>query len=311
VSARPSHGSLAGIVRALGGELYDGGRRAVVPGVGHSPGDRSVSLLLQHGRVVAHSFAGDDWRDILDELRARGLVYARNRVAGAGADGAPAVLSLRERRAAAARLWEDAREVRGTLAERHARARAVRRGLSDDLRFHPCVPSAVYMDGGVRRPALLAAIREPAGALVGVEVAYLAPDGAAARLAVPRKTVGSRPPGSAVRLDPVGPTLLVGEGVFTCLSASEALGLPAWALLAVGNLRAWTPPVGVQRVVIAADRGAPGESGATVLARRLGSRGVRAEVRTPPAGFADWNDAARGAGAQAGAAAVGDAAPSG
>jgi phage/plasmid primase-like uncharacterized protein len=129
-----------------------------------------------------------------------------------------------------------------------------------------------------------------------VEVSYLAPGGGPARVAVPRKTVGRRPAGAAVRLDPAAPALLVGEGVFTCLSASEALDLPAWAALAVANLRVWTPPPGVERVVIAADRGPIGEAGAATLARRLRALGLAAEVRLPPAGFADWNDAARGTG---------------
>ena len=39
--------SLRTIVQALGGELYDGGRRANIPAPGHSAADRSVSLLLR------------------------------------------------------------------------------------------------------------------------------------------------------------------------------------------------------------------------------------------------------------------------
>jgi len=38
--------SLREIVRVLGGDLYDGGRRANVPAPKHSRADRSVSLLL-------------------------------------------------------------------------------------------------------------------------------------------------------------------------------------------------------------------------------------------------------------------------
>ena len=63
--------------RALGGEVYAGGRRASVPGPGHSTADRSVSLVLEGERVLIHSFAGDDWRRVRDELRRRGLVGRR------------------------------------------------------------------------------------------------------------------------------------------------------------------------------------------------------------------------------------------
>jgi hypothetical protein len=285
--------SLATIVRALGGELYDGGRRAVVPGPGHSAGDRSVSLLLSEGRVVAHSFAGDDWRAILEELRRRGLINRDNRLVGGATMSEPPRPSRPERLAAAASLWAQARALPGTLAERHVRSRGVIRDLSPALRFHPAVPASVYRDRGRRRPALLAEIRDAADGFAGVEVTYLADDGRTAEVTVPRKTVGGRPAGSAVRLDPVAAEMIVGEGVFSCLSASQVLGLPVWALLAVGNLCRWSVPPGVVSVVIAADRGVPGERGAAILARRLECLGLATAVRPPPAGFADWNDAVR------------------
>jgi len=288
--------TLADVVKVLGGDLYDGGRRAVVPGPGHGPGDRSVSLLLSGGRVLAHSFAGDDWREVLDDLHRRGLIDARAQLLGD--DGRQVVTrpSRPERLAVASVLWSQARPVAGTLADGHARLRGVTRDLPAALRFHPAVPAAVYKGRGPRWPALLAEIRDAAGRFAGLELTYLAGDGHRAALAVPRKTVGGRPAGSAVRLDPAAPEMLVGEGVFSCLSASQVLRLPAWALLAVGNLRTWTPPAAVRRVVIAADRGAAGEAGAAALAARLLSRGVRVEVRPPPGGCADWNDAVRAAG---------------
>jgi hypothetical protein len=290
----PPRATLADVVKALGGDLYDGGRRAVTPGPGHSPRDRSVSLLLSGGRVLAHSFAGDDWRTVLDDLRRRGLIDGMGRLKGGVSSEIVSRPSRPERLAAASVLWSQARPVAGTLAERHARLRGVTRDLPAALRFHVAAPAAVYQDRGPRRPALLAEIRDAAGRFAGLELTYLACDGGRASVAIPRKTIGGRPAGSAVRLDPAASEMLVGEGVFSCLSASQVLGLPAWALLAIGNLRGWAPPAGVRRVVIASDRGAPGEAGAAALAARLRGRGVRVEVRPPPAGYADWNDAVRG-----------------
>jgi putative DNA primase/helicase len=286
---------LAGIVRVLGGDLYERGRRAVVPGPGHSRADRSVSLLLVGDRVVVHSFAGDDWRQVLKDLRTRGLVDVRGRLAGNGSATLEASAPSRpERIAVALTLWETARPIDGALSALHLQRRGVGRTAPDALRHHPAVPAAVYAGRGLRRPALLAAVRDHSGDLCAVELTYLAPDGAAASITLPRKTVGCAPAGCAVRLDPPGETLLVGEGVFSCLSASEALGLPVWALRSVGSFGRWAPPAGVRRVVIAADRGRVGEAAALALARRLRGMGLAAFVRWPPAGFADWNEAAPG-----------------
>ena len=58
--------SLRTIVRALGGDLYDRGRRANIPAPGHSAADRSVSLLLENNRIIVHTFGDGDWKAVLD-----------------------------------------------------------------------------------------------------------------------------------------------------------------------------------------------------------------------------------------------------
>jgi putative DNA primase/helicase len=70
--------SLRTIVDVLGGDLYDRGFRANIPAPGHSPADRSVSLMLREGRIIVHTFGDGDWRTVLDHLRGHGLVDARN-----------------------------------------------------------------------------------------------------------------------------------------------------------------------------------------------------------------------------------------
>ncbi|PZQ54437.1 MAG: virulence-associated protein E [Phenylobacterium zucineum] len=285
--------TLAPIVKALGGDLWAGGRCANVPGPGHGADDRSVSLLLSGGRVVVNCFAGDDWRAVLADLEDRGLVDSDGRLVGAGgraADAAPSP-GRWERAEIARRLWSEGRPHGRTLSARHLALRGVA-APAEGLRHHPEVPAAVYTGAGPRRPALLAAIRAPiSGEVVGVEVTYLAPNGLRARLRLPRKTVGLCPAGAAVRFAEAGPRLLVGEGVFTCLSAAGRFGLPAWALLSTRNLRRWRPPPGVGFVLIAADRGADGEASARALAAALRGAGLGVAVRWPPAPFGDWNEA--------------------
>ena len=66
-------------------------------------------------------------------------------------------------------------------------------------------------------------------------------------------------------LSPAAAEMVVGEGVFTTLSAIDRFRLPGWALMSANNLAAWTPPPEVRRVLIAADRGAVGEGAAARL----------------------------------------------
>jgi hypothetical protein len=289
--------SLRAIVAAVGGDLYAGGRRANVPAPGHSARDRSISLLLSKGRVIAHGFGGADWRAAIDDLRDRGLVDASGRPTGfVGCQAEPPPLPSAVRVAAVRDLWEAARPVRvGSPAARHAQRRHIARllGESEALRAHGAAPLSVYRPGRATRAALIAAISGPDGALAGLEIVYLAPNGRLATgVKLPRKTVGRLPAGCAVRLDPARESLLVAEGVFTALSAGERFRLPAWALLSTSNLRRWFAPPGVRRVLIAADRGADGEASARRLARRLAADGVTAFIRLPPAPYGDWNDAA-------------------
>jgi putative DNA primase/helicase len=150
---------------------------------------------------------------------------------------------------------------------------------------------AAYRQSGYRRPALLAGIQAADGRYTAVEVTYLAPNGRRADdLRLSRKTVGPFPGGCAVRLDPAAPEMLVAEGVFSTLSATERFALPGWALMSTRNLRVWTPPEGVRSVLIAGDRGKDGEASANRLKERLIEAGVAAAVALPPEPWGDWNE---------------------
>ena len=253
----------------------DGG--ANIPAPNHSANDRSVSLLLQGDRVVVHTFGDEDWKTVLDDLRQRGLIDQANiptsgHVAGVGRRAGDAGAAPRERVEAAVRLWDAAVPLGRTLSARHCRLRGVARDLPGPgaLRHLAEAPVSAYRPGRHRRPALLAGVQDAGGRYVAVEITYLDPNARrAVDLRLSRKTVGAAPAGTAVRLDPLAPDMLVAEGVFTTLSASEWFGLPGWALLSTRNLRAWTaPPGGALR----ADR----------RRSRPGWRNVGGDVAQPP-----------------------------
>ena len=86
--------------------------------------------------------------------------------------------------------------------------------------------------------------------------------------------------------------MLIAEGFFTALSASERFGLPAWALLSTRNMRAWIAPQGVTSVLIAGDNGVDGRRSAGVLATRLEVQGLRTRTMFPDSPHGDWNDLA-------------------
>ncbi|MEH6664757.1 MAG: hypothetical protein V7678_07885, partial [Brevundimonas sp.] len=208
--------SLKPIVTALGGDLYACGTRASIPGPGHSAADRSVSLLVSDGRLVIHGFGGSDWRQARDALRRGGFIDDQGRLLdgamGRSPPGAGPRPDGRARREVAERLWRDAGPITpGTPAARHLALRGAPRGLAwPDLRQHPAAPVRVYGGAGPTRPALFARISDRNGRLAGLEITYL--DGVgrrAAGLAIPRKTVGRVPAGSAVRLSPGAPSMLV------------------------------------------------------------------------------------------------------
>ena len=207
--------SLVPIVRRLGGDLYDQGRRANVPDPGHSKHDRSVSLLLLEGRIVIHSFGRSTWREVRDELRRRGLVDDAGRPASSvGASSSNWTLASQparfDRQGIALRLWDDATALTRQVSVLHLRRRGVGRAapVSASLRHHGGVASAVYIARGHRRPALLAAVSAAAGDLCAVELTYLDPNGDRTRaVRISPKVIGALRPACAVRLDPAAPEL--------------------------------------------------------------------------------------------------------
>ena len=292
--------SLVQIVRATGGELYNGGLKASIPAPGHSRSDRSASLLIgRTGRVVVYSFGGATAFEILDDLKARGLIdqagYPSHGHSGCLAEPLP---SNGQKQGVAEDLWRSGLRVPGTLSAQYLREfRAIGRDLASvkSLLHHPACPVAVYRSlSRFTRPALMGRILTPTGRTTAVELTYLNAKGDRdLSLKLSRKTVGAVPPGSFVQLDEPAHEIVVAEGVMTALSASEHFGRPAQALLGIRNLRAFRPPACVRSVVIAADRGAEGECAALDLQDSLSSFGLEVAVELPPERFRDFNHMAQ------------------
>lgn len=212
-----------------------------------------------------------------------------------------------DRTRAARRLFDEAAPMVGTLAETYLAARGITDG--SDLDMLRCHPRCVYVSASGSRstaPALVSAVTDEDGRIIGVQRTYLAPDGRAkAPLETPRKALGAVA-GGAVRCGEAPRRLTVGEGVETVLSLRMAAPtMPVAATLSAGALGGFRIPRGVRRLYIAADRDRAGLAAAERLRVRACTEGVDARVLLPKRG--DFNDDLVAEGREALARALSDA----
>jgi putative DNA primase/helicase len=220
--------SLRGIAHGLGGGVSGG--QALVPGPGHSPRDRSLSIRLSPsapGGFVVHSHSGDDFRTCRDFVRQRlGLSTANSRWLdpprraatdrAAIADAAAKAAGTRQ----ALGLWHEGVDPRGPLVERYLNGRRLTLDndlAGDVLRWHPRIGAMLALFRNVltdEPQAISRTFLDREGKKLG------------------RKFLGPAL-GAAVMLDPfdfVTIGLHVGEGVETCVAARQFNLRPVWAL---------------------------------------------------------------------------------
>jgi hypothetical protein len=179
-----------------------------------------------------------------------------------------------DRRTKLERQFDNCAPIKGTHAERYLMARGLRLPdwMTADLRFRPDLTYQGYPDAEAAEPvefgqfpAMIAAIRNVAGAIIGLHRTYLDPE-RPAKLQPPgdgrrnkaRKFSGEAK-GGLIRLGPIRPAMAIGEGIETtaswfCLGhGPEDLGFAAAASL--GNLTGGGPTIPHPR---AAGRKIPG-----------------------------------------------------
>jgi putative DNA primase/helicase len=209
----------------------------------------------------------------------------------------PPALPAAEKSARAHVLWDAARPIQDTPAERYLR----RRGAWDALHAFAVHPSGAALrflprcrntEADRDLPAMLAAVRDPStGALRAVHRTWITPDGRKAGLVAPKKSLGPIG-GAAILLHAPRPglPLVVAEGVETALSAAALLGAPGWCAIAAGNMAALRLPDDVRDLILAADPGEAGEGAARQAARRWRAEGRRVRIALPNDPGADFND---------------------
>jgi hypothetical protein len=267
--------SLRSIARVLGGDIA-GRNRILCPGPGHSRRDRSLSVTFTGDDFLCHSFAGDDWRECRDHIKAAlGLADAPRPVNDnhLPAIDVAAFLDERRRIRSALQRWETAIPIAGTLAE----AYLVSRSLSysgDALRFRANDRSMVAL----MTDAITAEPR-------GVHVTFLDRDGRKTG----RKMYG-RARGAVVRLSAnadVTYGLAIAEGIETALAAPFR---PIWACLSAGTMAAFPVLNVIECLTLFADNDASGTGmkAAKACAERWHAARREATINIPTETGADF-----------------------
>lgn len=257
--------------RLLGGEAY-GRNRISCPGPGHGRDDRSLSVMFTDGGFVVKSFAGDDWRECRDHVKAL-LGLSDDRPVEFRARAARVDPERLGKQKTAAEIWKRSIPIAGTLAETYLASR----GLSydgDALRFHP---------GGRAMVALITNIIT--GEPQGIHRTFLDRDGKR----FDKKMLGPAG-GGVVRLSgdvEVSSGLAIGEGIETCLAAEFR---PVWACLSAGTLKAFPVLSGVEAVTILTDHDKTGVEAANLCGERWHAAGREVTFMMPSRAGADIAD---------------------
>jgi hypothetical protein len=280
----------AEIAAALGGARREGrGWRCYCPVHG---GQSLVVSDGREGRLLVKCWGGGcDAREIFAELRRSGLLAG-------WVDGirspAPAPKPRRDddasRIAVAGRIWDAAREARGSPVARYLAGRGITMSPPPSLRW---APRCWHREARAHLPAMVAMVEHAERGVVGVHRTYIARDDAGIWRRRDRASLGPVG-GGAVRLGAARPDqwLVIGEGIETTLSVMQSCDLRGWAALSAGGIECLLLPPEARMILIAADDDAngTGERAARLAADRWLAEGRRVRVLMPPEPGTDFND---------------------
>jgi hypothetical protein len=199
--------------------------------------DRSPSLSIRDGdrALIVKCWSGCAARDVLAELRRRGMIAGKTNGTHRGSNRVEVARrriddarDLAGRMARVQRIWNGAADARETPVATYLAGRGIKMPSPPSLRWEPYCWHGAAEDW---LPAMIAAIVDVTGELIGVHRTYLRFDGSGKADAVNAKMMLGGSAGGAVHLAPAAETLMVGEGIETSLAGMQATGIPAWAAL--------------------------------------------------------------------------------
>jgi hypothetical protein len=173
------------------------------------------------------------------------------------------------------KLWDKSVEIGrqdSCPANLYLKDRGISGPESTILRFHPYCPYFDTENGkqASYHPAIIAAVAESSGQMMGIQRIYLSPDGRKADLQDPKKCLGAVK-GGAIRLGQLSADIAITEGIETGLAVMLGTGMPVWAAISANGMESIHFPIEVKRVFIWADldKSSRGTRAAEKLAQRL------------------------------------------
>jgi putative DNA primase/helicase len=290
------------LAKLLNGEVVGLGR-CLVPGFGHSPADRSLSISVDEAYpdgFWVHSFAGDNElaakREICRRLGIVGHSKARYDTPHANkgqstASKAANAESLRKT-ALGIEIWSDGRDPRGSPVEWHLCSRGLKLPAGDALRWHPDCPFGTSRSG-----CMIALVRniitnEPQA----IHRTALTPQGEKVSIGgCDRKALGPLLGGAIKLVDDADTTtvLAIAEGVESALSMQLLVDLErisVWALVSASGITAFQTLAGIEVLWIGVDHDKAGMAAARHCAARWQKEGHEVRRLLPPIPGEDVND---------------------
>lgn len=267
-----------------------GGRRCGSSWMARCPAhdDKNPSLAIRDGEtnVLLTCFAGCDRRDIVAELRRRGLMDDSDR-REVRPRREPGPEPEHEPDPAALKIWHEAKAVTPDSAVwkylRHER------GMTLEIPVTIRAGTILHVDR-IALPCMVTAVQRPDGKLVSVQTTALTLHGKKAAVSMPRRTTGALGAG-AVRLGAAAEIMGLAEGVETALSAMQLAGITTWASLGAQRMHRVNIPDLCRELHIFVDADEAGMAAAERTAYAHRQTGRRVHIRIPPDGCKDWNDA--------------------
>jgi DNA primase len=263
--------------------------------------DRSPSFTIFNCGQRYYCFGCGVTGDVLDFVQRAYGVNLPEAARMLGADEVPRIAlpsvppaddAAKASRARAVSIWEEAIPASGSLAESYLGVRGILPPFPPDIRFSrlPCGSRG-------QMPCLVAAVRDVAGDVIGIQRIFLRADGLGkADMDKPKLSLGSVK-GGAIRLGQ-----LDGTGMVTvCEGPEDGLSLlmmgagPVWVAAGTTFLPHMQFPPEVRSVVIGADNDPAGAQAADNAAHAFAARGLTVRTIRPLDGFKDFNDELRGA----------------